>query len=300
MNGVLLMNEQLSNLSLPDALHGVPIVTAGALLRAAREASGLHVAALAVAMKVPVKKLEALEADRFELLPDAVFVRALAASVCRALKIDPVPVLEKLPRSSIPHLGSQQRGINEPFRTPGAGQNIAIPGFLTKPAVLVVLALLIGVGVLTLLPESYQTVKAVDLVSAPAIAAAPTEVPKIEPVVPVFPVTSVTPVYAETDLAHTKSIAAKTVDTAVATAVSSTEGILGFKARGVSWVEVTDAKGLVQIRKTLANGDKIFATGTPPLTVVVGRADAIDVEVRGTAFPLSTFAKDNVARFEVK
>ena len=39
-------------------------MTAGALLRAAREASGLHIAALAVAMKVPVKKLEALEADR--------------------------------------------------------------------------------------------------------------------------------------------------------------------------------------------------------------------------------------------
>lgn len=65
-----------------------PQVTAGELLRQAREAAGLHVAALAVSMKVPVKKLEALEADRLDLLPDAVFVRALASSVCRTLKID--------------------------------------------------------------------------------------------------------------------------------------------------------------------------------------------------------------------
>jgi cytoskeleton protein RodZ len=51
-------------------------VTAGALLRDAREAAGLHIAALAVALKVPVAKLEALEADNFSALPDMVFVRA--------------------------------------------------------------------------------------------------------------------------------------------------------------------------------------------------------------------------------
>ncbi|HYE38489.1 MAG TPA: helix-turn-helix transcriptional regulator, partial [Ramlibacter sp.] len=52
-------------------------VTAGALLRDAREAAGLHVATLAANLKVPVRKLEALEEDRYDLLPDAVFVRAL-------------------------------------------------------------------------------------------------------------------------------------------------------------------------------------------------------------------------------
>ena len=50
--------------------------SAGAMIRAAREASGLHVAALAFSMKVPVKKLEALESDRLDLLLDSVFVRA--------------------------------------------------------------------------------------------------------------------------------------------------------------------------------------------------------------------------------
>ncbi|WP_457306933.1 helix-turn-helix domain-containing protein, partial [Polaromonas sp. P5_E6] len=38
--------------------------TAGTLLREAREAAGIHIAALAVSLKVPVKKLEALELDR--------------------------------------------------------------------------------------------------------------------------------------------------------------------------------------------------------------------------------------------
>ena len=53
---------------------------AGAMLRQAREDAGLHVEALAVALKVTVKKLEALEAGRIDLLPDPTFARGLAAS----------------------------------------------------------------------------------------------------------------------------------------------------------------------------------------------------------------------------
>ena len=45
--------------------------SAGALLREAREAQGLHIAALAASIKVAAAKLEALEADRFDELPDA-------------------------------------------------------------------------------------------------------------------------------------------------------------------------------------------------------------------------------------
>ena len=52
--------------------------SAGVQLRAARERQGLHVAALAAAIKIPQRKLEALEADRYDELPDATFTRALA------------------------------------------------------------------------------------------------------------------------------------------------------------------------------------------------------------------------------
>jgi cytoskeleton protein RodZ len=76
---------------------------AGAMLRAAREAAGLHVAALAVSLKIPVRRLEALEAERWDELPGAVFTRALAASVCRNLKIDPEPVLARLPAAPRSH-----------------------------------------------------------------------------------------------------------------------------------------------------------------------------------------------------
>ena len=130
--------------------------SAGLLLRQAREAAGLHIAALAFSLKVPVKKLEALEADRFELLPDAVFVRALAASVCRTLKVDADPILALLPQTSMPRVGQRQTAINTPFRAPGDGPAPSIWTQVSKPAVLAGLLLLMGALVLIFLPSDKQ------------------------------------------------------------------------------------------------------------------------------------------------
>ena len=48
----------------PDTPPGPAGTSAGGLLRQAREAAGVHIGALSVALKVPVRKLEALESDR--------------------------------------------------------------------------------------------------------------------------------------------------------------------------------------------------------------------------------------------
>ena len=69
----------------------------GALIKAAREKEGLHLAILSVNLKVSVKQLEALEADQFEKLIEPVFARALAAKVCRMIKLDPTQVLSLMP-----------------------------------------------------------------------------------------------------------------------------------------------------------------------------------------------------------
>jgi len=77
---------EVSKLAVEDGVQAlVGGSNAGVMLRKAREAQGLHIAMLAVALKVPVKKIEAIEDNRFDLLPDMVFVRALASSICRSL-----------------------------------------------------------------------------------------------------------------------------------------------------------------------------------------------------------------------
>ena len=149
-----------------------PEVSAGTLLRQAREAAGLHVAALAVSLKVPVRKLEALEADRYDDLPDAVFARALASSICRNLKIDPQPVLARLPQTASPRLVQDHEGINAPFRAPG---DVAAGGWqqqLMRPVPLAVGALLLGAVAILLLP--YLSLDAVRAVARPEAPAVPT------------------------------------------------------------------------------------------------------------------------------
>ena len=73
-----------------------------------------------------------------------------------------------------------------------------------------------------------------------------------------------------------------------------------FAPSGPSWVEVTDAKGVVAVRRLLAAGEAAGASGALPLRVVIGRVDATEVQVRGKPFDLRPVSRDNVARFEVK
>ncbi len=332
------------------------------MIREAREAAGLHVAALAVSMKIPVKKLEALEADRLDLLHDAVFVRALAASVCRALKIDPAPVLSKLPLNKTPQLSNDERGINAPFQAPSGAAGLSWVGKLANPYALLVIALVIAAIVVKFVPgirlpewapeDTPQAAKSADTPEPPVVEhtapdavvttadanSATTNVPNLttrppEPVVVPVPVVTaaseaappkalvVEPSVAASRPAAPVAVASKPAS-AVAMAASQpstgasrpavaasrpasapalpTTGMVVFKAKGPTWVKVTDAKGIVQLSKMLANGDVVGASGTAPLAVVVGRVDVTEVEVHGKAYPLTTTSKENVARFEVK
>ena len=70
---------------------------AGAILRKARESKGMHISFLANTLRIPVSRIKALEEDRWNELPDVVFARALAQSICRQLKIEAAPVLAAMP-----------------------------------------------------------------------------------------------------------------------------------------------------------------------------------------------------------
>ena len=122
--------------------------SAGTFLRQARENAGLHIGALAVSLKVPVKKIEALESDRLDLLPDAVFARALASSICRTLKIDAAPVLAGLPEGQRTTLKTDESSLNAAFHASGVAAPSAIAQQLSKPYVLIGLVLVAGAAIL--------------------------------------------------------------------------------------------------------------------------------------------------------
>ena len=299
-------------------------LTAGMLLRQAREAAGLHVATLAVALKVPVRKLEALEADLFDQLPDAVFVRALAASVCRNLKIDPAPVLQRLPATGAPRLAPDNGGINAPFRSPRDGAGPTWLDQLSRPVLLAVFALLLGALVLVLLPSRHDDDLALpDVTPAPAPAETAlqpvaAQQPGAAPPAPALVIDAGAkagpavrePPQVATSTTVTRSISPSVMSTATASAARivlvpelapapASGGIVIFRAKAASWVQVTDAKGAIPLRRLLAAGESASASGALPLAVTVGSASATAVEVRGKPFDLAPKTRDNVARFEV-
>lgn len=271
------------------ASSGATQLTSGAMLRRAREALGMDIELLAAVLKVPAKKLEALEADRFDLLPDTVFTRALASSVCRSLKIDPAPVLDSLPHSSAPHLKVYESSMNVPFRSAGAGPLTLLWDQLPKPVVLAVAALLVGVFLLLFLPSGPNTEPVVS--GKPDLSVAPASVVTAVPVLnnsDKLPSQAVLPVVGGDEPA------------AQVAGSGATTGVVVFSPSAMSWVEVVDGAGVVQLRRNIAATEVVGVSGVLPLSVVVGRSDTTQVQVHGKPFDLLSIARDNVARFEVK
>lgn len=337
-----------------------PGVSAGALLQQAREAAGMHISTLAVMLKVPVNRLEALESNHFELLPDAVFARALAASACRALHTEAAPILALLPQSTAPRLVPEHDRLNAPLRNPAARPWPALGRQLTRPGVILILLLLLGAAVLALLPGVQRdTVKAtpstptvvteppLPAIAPPALPApvassgaesgvvlatpAPLDVvalgPAAPPVLAASGATGVPPVASSpvTLLPPASALLPTPVTAAVKTAAAAASapmlpassprlpasvprlpasaansGLLVFEAQGETWIEVTDARGISVLRRTLNTGESASVSGALPLAVVVGRIDVTRLQVRGKPFDLKGVGRDNVARFEIK
>lgn len=322
------MSELLVASSAADTPGQGMSVTAGALLRDAREAAGLHIAALAVALKVPVAKLEALEADNFSALPDMVFVRALASSVCRTLKIDPQAVLALLPQGEGPRLSAGDVGLNAPVKG-FAGRSSAAPfkGAGSRSFVWAVGLLLIGAALMMFLPRGLdadlsallkqpETTTKIPMPTgnvaqeisvavgaeqrvpsaAPAAAPAPAAAAGVGVELPAGE--SIKPAGIASHPIVLPSVEASAPSSAPAADAPS--GVLAFKARSESWIQVRDAAGALVLQRNLAPNELVSVSGVLPLAVVIGRADATEVFVRGKPYDIGPVSRENVARFEVK
>lgn len=310
-----------------DDLQAGGGVSAGAMLRQLRESAAVSIEALAGALKVPVGKLQALEADQYEAFPDVVFMRALASSMCRALKADAAPVLALLP-SGQPAQLTTGRGINTALKSPAAhkyGKTGALDSPKSRTLGVAVAVLLVAALVVALMPKwdldlglGVAGGTAQDAAQPAQPAQQPAAEHRAEPAVqqggePVAapghepaPAAAASPGAAAEPAAAggaptASAQAAATQTTATqAAAEAAPQGVLVIRTRADSWVQVRNAAGGVVLQKVLAAGESFTAAGDPPWSVVIGKADATEVIVRGQPLDLKTIARENVARFEVK
>lgn len=310
----------MSDVTTPAA-GAQPTGSAGRLLQAGRERRGLELDALAQLLKVPVRKLQALEADRFEELPGAAFTRSLAQSYARQVGVDVQEVLALLPQAIVPpqRLEHVSRGLQTPYREGsgahfgGSGGRGGFEGF--RPVHGVALALLALALLLWLLPPlstllpslglSSRSELAAEVAAGSEAAASSTVVvetvhgvPAEQVTTPVPPAASAVPVMPAPVAASAPPAASSASAPVPATAAPA--GTVVLKTRAASWIEVRDAGNAVLLSRTLQPGETVGLDGAMPMRVRAGVASALELSLRGEPVDLKPYTRDTSATVVLK
>jgi cytoskeleton protein RodZ len=307
--------------------HAGP-ASAGSMIRDARQAQGIDLASLAAMLKIPLRRLEALENDQHDELQGPTFERALAQAACRVLKIDPKPVLALLPQHARNTLEGVTEGINAPFRDGQGGGGIELPA-IVRPVGVIVIVLILAAIALFVVPDGWLAKVTKPFTnglaaSAPAdvgtgAASAPASVttaPVLPPVASAVAPSPVAPASASASasLPATPAASAPAPVAAVPVPVPVASGVdevlahvapapnipLQVVASADSWVEVVDAHGRTLLSRTVVAGESVGLDGAMPMHVKIGNAGGTHLKLRGDNVDLTPWTRDNVARLEVK
>jgi cytoskeleton protein RodZ len=187
----------------------------------------------------------------------------------------------------------------------------------SRPLLTVVVLLLIGAGALFWLPQSvFDQIGAIvsrmtsrseaeaspggESPAAGSASGGPAVVAENVPVQAVAPSAPSADAPAANANAGTAAAPAAAVAASQPAAAVSSSQQLVFVAREECWITVTEAGGKQLLRRSLQAGETVGLSGALPLSVVVGRASAVDVQVRGKPYDLKPVTRGGgVARFEV-
>jgi cytoskeleton protein RodZ len=290
--------------------------SAGRLLREAREARRMPIAALASAIKVAPRKLELLEADRFDQLVDPTFARALAQTVCRSLKIDAAPVLALLPRPTASRLGEAGRDLNAPFHEPAGPIGEGDWSVFARPAIWGPLLLLVIAAGVYFMPHNWlgssqlRRTSEPDTARGPGNGTGPATVSSERPAAAQAPAATAEAAMSVAPAASAPEATAETPapmtplpndDATPAVAGASPPAkLLQVHVTAQSWVEVIDVRGQSLLSRVIQPGENIELDGVAPLKIKIGNAAATEVVFRGQPLALAPYTRDNLARLELK
>lgn len=273
----------------------------GAIVRAAREAASLSVDDVAQQLKLAPRQVLALEADEYDKLPGRTFVRGFLRNYARLLGLDADALLAALPDGSTASL--DRPAISPTTRVMGELPADASPraGHARWAIPLAFVALVAIAAAYMWRPGERARVTA----AAPAEQTLPAPVaPPAPSPTPASPDAGASASTAPTDATHAPSAGtplaagASTAAAEPTQAASDTPLVLAF--RGTSWIEVKDARGNVLLSTMGYPGATHAVGGILPFDVVLGNAEAVEVSLRGQPFDTAPFAKQNVAKFQVK
>jgi cytoskeleton protein RodZ len=290
--------------------------TAGAKLRAAREAAGWSIDDVAAQLKLAPRQVTALEEDDWARLPGRTFVRGFARNYARFLALDPDSVLALLPPPE--HAPALERPSFAAARRP-MGEIPVERAAKTSAArwlvPLLLLAIVVAAGVYEyrrlMAPSSPDATP--PTASAPATAPGPAPAPAAtgpaatalpNPLADTTPATpapegSGAPAAAPSEAAPAAAPPPPS-QPAASTAAPATDATLVLAFKGTSWAEVKDANGRVILQMTGGAGMTQTVNGTPPFELALGNARDVAVTFRGQALDLAPYTRGSVARVSLR
>lgn len=267
------MNEQTQS-DLPTA--GLYAQGCGSVLRAARERAGLTLQEVGGQLKMPVRVLQALEEENWEVLGAPVFVRGQLRSYSRLLKVD----LE-------PYLGAVQLQAVRPAELISRSHTPRYQRLfesVARRAVYVVITAAIAVPVWVAtqshLDQGSNATASLDVVPG-TVAAAKQDTAK-----------------SATAPAPAGAQPAPYVASLTPLPRNAANG-LTLRMIGDSWVEIDGPTGVSVERGLLKAGEERSFRNGEVARVVLGNAAAVEVQHAGSTVDMTPYKRSNVARFAV-
>lgn len=276
----------------------------GKLLAQAREEKSLSVADVAHSLRLSVKQIEAIEADNFDKLPGKTFLRGFIRNYAKLLQIDPEPLLQG-PLAAEPQQKFQAQAISVPpgrveFNPPRGQRTFSTspdrPWLKYALASFVVLAL-VGWAAYEMLRGG--EVHTVVVKPAGDNAAVPLALPPVQP-------------EAQADAQALPQAAALAPKTEVqpaptqqppgteAAATPQGGGKVKFSFGGESWVDLKDKNGRTIYKQTGYAGNEQTISGTPPLSLTVGKAVNVKIMYNDKPIDLAPHTSGDVARLNLE
>ncbi len=296
----------------------------GATLTAAREAKGLSVSEVADRLKLTARQVEALEAEEWSLLPNAVFVRGFLRNYARLLEIDADSLL-------VPVAGVE--ATSQHITAPSAGVRLGrspLSRWVLLPLALATLFILVVALLYNWLKQGEDVL--IEPAGAPP-AATSLQVPAAaqpngqqaqppartqtivetlstrpqvidKPDKPGTPPPPPTSAVQPTPAPKAAAQAEQTQPGSTATLNTSAadrrgQATLRFNTEDEAWIQVVDGRG-ERFSKLVHVGSEESFSGKPPFSLVVGNAARVRMTYNGQFVDLKPFIGEKVARLTLE
>lgn len=288
----------------------------GAELARVREERGLALTDVAQQLKFAARQLEALEQERFDVLPGGTFVRGMVRAYARLLKVDAEPLLGQLAeRFDAPDTNSLAARYKQPVPfSDGTRRSTFV--YLGAS-----LGVLVAVGAIAYQwYHEHNVPRQAPVASVPE--AKPAERPALAAVRPVVEAkasekvavaakekTIPVPEKAQkTDRMETTSSDRATIDKAeravkeaalIQKPIPAGVHRIVFQCEAEAWLEVKDATGRQILSSLNPPGSERVVQGRGPFELVIGNASHVRVLHNDRPLDLQPHTKQDIARFTI-